>query len=81
MSGIPRKGDMGYPTVGGTILIGLLLAGAAALLNVWLHWGVWPWIVAAVIFGYLLAVNLWTVKYGPGARRAVEHLPRREDDP
>jgi hypothetical protein len=56
----------------------LLLAGAAALLNVWLDWGIWPWLVAAVIFLYLLVVNFWTAKYGPSARRAVERIPRRD---
>jgi hypothetical protein len=80
VSEIPGKGDLRYPTVGGTILIGALLAAGAALVNVWLDWGIWPWIVAAVIFLYLLAVNLWTVKYGPSARRAVGDLPPRDDD-
>jgi hypothetical protein len=39
------------------ILIGALLAGLAVLLSVWLDWGVWPWVVAAVIFLYLLVAR------------------------
>jgi hypothetical protein len=54
---VPGKGDLRYLTIRRMILIGALLAGLAVLLSVWLDWGVWPWVVAAVIFLYLLVAR------------------------
>jgi hypothetical protein len=37
--GAPEKGDLRYPTLGGTIFVGVFLALAAAVLGTWLTRG------------------------------------------
>jgi hypothetical protein len=46
---VPEKGDLRYPTLGGTIFVGVFL-GLAAVLSMWRDWGIWPFIPAALIF-------------------------------
>jgi hypothetical protein len=74
---VPEPGDLRYPTLGGTIFMGVFLFLAAAVLSLWLDWGVWPYIPAALIFLYLVIVNLVTVrvnKHCIEARRTIERL-------
>jgi hypothetical protein len=63
VANFPRPGDARYPTVGKTIAVGVTLVVAAMLVDAWLHLGIWPWAVAAVVFVYLVVVNLWTVRH------------------
>jgi hypothetical protein len=51
--GVPEKGDLRYPTLGGTIFVGVFLGLAGSAQHV--AWtGIWPFIPAAPIFIYLL---------------------------
>lgn len=52
--GVPEKGDLRYPTLGGTIFVGVFLGLAAAVLSMGRDWGIWPFFPAAPIFIYLL---------------------------
>lgn len=52
--GVPEKGDLRYPTLGGTIFVGVFLGLAAAVLSIRRNLGIWPFIPAAPIFIYLL---------------------------
>lgn len=36
--GVPEKGDLRYPTLGGTIFVGVFLGLAAAVLSMWRDW-------------------------------------------
>jgi hypothetical protein len=84
VEGVPEKGDLRYPTVAGTIFMGVFLGLAATVLSMWLDWGIWPFIPAAAIFLYLVAANLITVrinKHRVHARAVVEDLmAQRERD-
>jgi hypothetical protein len=57
--GVPEKGDLRYPTLGGTIFVGVFLGLAGSAQHV--AWtGIWPFIPAAPIFppgGNLIAVQ------------------------
>jgi hypothetical protein len=62
VSAVPPKGDLRYPTLGGTIFIGVFLAILATLLTMLLGLGIWPFVVAGIIFAYLVVSNLLHVR-------------------
>lgn len=61
-SSIPRKGDPRSPTLAGTIFVAIFFAMAAALTDLLLHWGIWPWIVAVAVVVYLVVANLFILR-------------------
>jgi hypothetical protein len=60
---LPERGHPYYPRWMGPILVGLALASVASVVNAWwLNWGGWMWLIAGLVFGYLVGVSEWRTR-------------------